>query len=388
MQKLTLRLILFLILMVVAVGCSSNSSGGQQTDSEGGNNEQQNEQQTEETITLTASSALFEGAAQSKGFLAWADELEKRTNGKVKFEQINFGGVTLDAASTLEGLRDGIVDVAFISNAYNPSKTPLSNALQPVFMDDLATSAAAIQTQLLETMPEIQEEWRQHNVEPVAWFNGSSSVLMSNFEFDKLEDLKGKRIRGLGEADSIAMKNLGGVPVSISSSDAYGALEKGTVDVVPFPAYALKSNKMAEVSKQVTDFRHSGMYMWFGIAFNADVFNSLPDDVKQVIAEIDSLPSEVESDAYFEDAMAGFKLAREHNVRIVQLSPEEAARWKEAINPPSVWEPAIKAAEEAGYEDVREKVEEARKMLEEYNEKNPSKTLVEQFLELEEKGEI
>jgi TRAP-type transport system periplasmic protein len=378
MRKLTLRLTFFLILMLVAAGCSSESSGKSGT--EGGKNEK--------TITLTASTPLLEGAAQSKGFKAWADELEKRTNGKVKVEQISYGGVALDAASTLEGLRDGIVDVAFISNAYNPTKTPLTNALQPLFLDDLAASGATIQKQLWDEMPEIQKEWREFNVEPVAWFNGSSSVFMSNFEIDKLEDLKGKRIRGLGEADSMAMKNLGGVPVSISAADAYGALEKGTVDVVPFPTYALLSNKMAEVSKQVTNFRHDGYFMWFGLAFNADVYNSLPDDVKKVIAEIDSLPSEVESEAYFNDAIEGLKLARENNVRIVQLSPEEASRWKKAINPPSVWEPAIKAAEEAGYKDVRKKVEEARKMLEEYNKKNPSKTIIEQFLELEEKGEL
>jgi TRAP-type transport system periplasmic protein len=378
MRKLTLRLTFFLILMLVAAGCSSETSGKSGT--EGGNNEK--------TITLTASTPLLEGAAQSKGFKAWAAELEKRTNGKVKVEQISYGGVAMDAASTLEGLRDGIVDVAFISNAYNPTKTPLTNALQPLFLDDLAASGATIQKQLWDEMPEIQKEWREYNVEPVAWFNGSSSVFMSNFEFDKLEDLKGKRIRGLGEADSMAMKNLGGVPVSISAADAYGALEKGTVDVVPFPTYALLSNKMAEVSKQVTDFRHNGYFMWFGLAFNADVFNSLPDDVKKVIAEIDSIPAEVESEAYFNDAIEGLKLARENNVRIVQLSPEEAARWKKAINPPSVWEPAIKAAEEAGYKNVREKVEEARKILEEYNKKNPSKTLIEQFLELEEKGDL
>jgi hypothetical protein len=160
----------------------------------------------------------------------------------------------------------------------------------------------------------------------------------------------------------------------------FGSSAKGT--------NALLTNKMAEVSKQVTDFRHSGYFMWFGLAFNADVYNSLPDDVKKVIAEIDSLPAEVESEAYFNDAIEGLKLARENNVRIVQLSPEEAARWKKAINPPSVWEPAIKAAEEAGYKNVREKVEEARKILEEYNKKNPSKTLIEQFLEMEEKGEL
>ncbi|MCM3766183.1 TRAP transporter substrate-binding protein DctP [Neobacillus niacini] len=381
MKKLTISFMLLLLLILVAVGCSTESSGSQQS-SKGGN------KNSEKTIKLTVSTALLEGAAQSKGLRAWAEELEKRTNGKVKIEQISYGGVAMDAASTLEGLKDGIVDVAFISNAYNPSKTPLTNALQPVFLEDLATSAADIQKQLWEEMPELQEEWRKYNVEPVAWFNGSNNVFMSNFEFDKLEDLKGKRIRGLGEADSLAAKNLGGVPVQISSADAYGALEKGTVDVVPFPPYALLSNKMAEVSKQVTDFRHNGAFMWFGIAFNGDVYSSLPDDVKKVIAEISSLPSEVEHEAYFNDAIEGLKLARENDVRIVQLSPEEASRWQKAINPPAVWEPAIKAAEAAGYKDVRKKVEEARKLLEEYHKKNPSKTIIEEFLEMEEKGEL
>lgn len=371
MRKLATSSIILFFIMIVVVGCS----GGASQSSE------------DEEITLTASTPIFESAAHSKGMIAWAEELEKRTDGKVKVD-ISFGGVTLDAASTLEGLGDGVVDVAFISSAYNPSQTPLSNALQPIFLDDLAVNGLEVQTHLWETVPELREEWRQHNVEPVAWYNGSNNILMSNFEFDKLEDLKGKKIRGIGEADSIAMKNLGGIPVSISSGDAYGAVEKGTVDVVPFPPYALVSNKMAEVSKQVTDFRHNGAFLWVGIAFNSDVYNSLPDDVKQVIEDINKIPAEVEGKAYYDDAMAGLKLAREEGARIVQLSPEESARWKEAINPSSVWEPAIKAAEEAGYKDVREKIEEASKMLEEIAKKNSNKTLVEQFLELEEKGEI
>lgn len=373
----------FLILVLAIAGCSSNSGNVQPSGTAGSETAP-----PEETITLTAASPLLEGAAQSKGFIAWAEELEKRTNGKVKFEQITFGGAVLNASNYLEGLRDGIVDVAFISNAYHPTKTPLTNALQPLYLDDLS-GAAEIQSKLFSTVPELREEWLNWKVEPVAWFNGANYILMSNFEFDSMEQLQAKRIRGVGQADSTAMKNLGGIPVSIPAPDAYGALEKGTVDVVGFPTYALQSNKMAEVAKQVTDYRYTGSVMWFGIGFNTDVYNKLPEDVKQVIAEISSLPAEVEAKANFDDAIAGLKLARDNDVRIVQLSPEEAKQWQERINPSSVWEASLKAAEEAGYSNVREIMDEAVKLLEEYNQQNPGrKTHIEQFLEMEAKGQL
>lgn len=335
------------------------------------------------TYNLTLTSPLAKSAAQSKGLLAWAKELEKRTNGQVKISQMTWSGSLLKATNILEGLRDGVVDVAFISNVYWPSKTPLSNALQPVFLDDFGT-VASIETELFNTVPELKQEWLKWKVMPVAWFNGADQVLLSNFTWDTLEDLKGKKIRAIGRSMPLAVKRWGAIPVAISSADAYTALEKGTIDMIAgFPAYALVSNKMAEISKQVTDFRYGGWCMWFGIGMNEDVYNSLPESAKKVLAEIAPIASQFEAKANFEDAMKGFKQAKDLGQRIIQLSPEESLRLQKAMDPPTIWEGGIISAEKAGNRNVRKMMDRAVKMLNEKNAKNKRKTLVEQFLESE-----
>lgn len=369
MRKLTALTLIVLLMFIV--GCSKQTSEAQKPAADA------------KVYKLRITSPLADSAAQSKGLTAWANELEKRTNGQVKIEQMTWNASVLKPGNILEGLRDRVVDVAFISNVYNPTKTPLSNALQPVFMSDMS-GVAAIQTELYNTVPELKEEYAKWKIVPVAWFSGADQVLMSNYKFDKMEQLKGKKVRAIGSAMPLAVQHLGGIPLNISSVDSYAALEKGTVDMVAgFPAYALMSNKMAEVSKQITDFRYGGWCMWFGIGFNADAYNELPDSVKKIITEIAPLANQAEAKANFEDAMAGFKLAKEKGQSIVQLSLEEAARWQKQIDPTSIWEEGIKAAEAAGYKNTRALMDKAVKLSKDYEAKNPHKTLVEQFLEKE-----
>lgn len=377
--------LLSLLFLLILSACGSNSESTDSSSSNESNDENSNE--GEETYVLTASSALLEGAAQSKGFVAWAEALEEKTNGRVRIEQFSWGGVTLDEVSTLEGLGNRVVDVAFISNAYHPTTTPLTNALQPMFLDDLS-GAYEVENYLYETYPEIKEEWNAANVEPVAWFHGSSNLLMSNFEFDTLEELKNKKVRALGQALTDATKNMGSIPVNISAADVYSALEKGTIDAVGFPAYALESNKIAEVVTQVTDYGHGGSFMWFGIAFNKDLYDSFPDDIKQAIKEIAHIPAEVEKEAYFKDAMIGLKAADERGVRLITLPKEEQQKFLEAIQPETIWESAIQAAEDAGYENVREMMDEAVRVLQEFNENHEQVSLIDQYFELKESGEL
>lgn len=337
------------------------------------------------TIKLSITTVLAEGAAQSKGMRAWMKAVEEKSNGQVKFGQLTYAGAILKPTHLLEGIRDRVVDVGFISSVYHPTKTPLSNSLQPVFLGDFR-GAADVQTELYNTIPQIRDEWLKWDVVPIAWYSGANVVHMSNFEFDTMEDIKAKKIRAIGKVMPLAVKRWGAIPVALGAQDCYTGLQKGMIDDVLFPEYALMSNKIAEVIKQVTDWRYGGWCMWFGIGMNADVWNSLPDDVKKAFIEAAPVASEFERKANYDDAMAGFKLARQHGVRLVQFSQEESLKWQKVADPPSIWEEGIKTAEKAGHKNARELFEKALKLVKDYEAQNPHKTLMEQFFELEKAG--
>lgn len=368
-----LALVLSGVFLFTMVGCSKPSDTPKATD-------------TEKVYHLRFTAVNAESSPQGKGIKAWAQELEKRTNGQVKFDQMTWSGALLKPDNYLEGLRDRMIDVAFISQQYHPTKTPLTAALQPTFIDDLSGSGQVLMD-IYNSVPELKEEWGKWNVVPVAWFPGADFNLMTNFTFDSIDALKGKKMRAIGSQLPVAVKNWGGIPVTIAAADTYGGLEKGTVDgVVGFPAFALVNQKMAEVSKQVTDFRYGGQAMWFGIGFNKDAYNELPDNIKKILVDIAPIASDTCVKANEEDAMAGYKLAKQLDKRLVQLTPEEALQWQKVINPQAVWEGSLKTAEAAGHKNVRQIMDKMVKALQDYNAKHPSKTIMEKFFEQERAG--
>lgn len=385
MRKFKMRglaLVLITVLLLV-VGCGKSSEAPKAA---GTSSEPQKTVDSGKVYKIRIASVLAEGAAQSKGLIAWAKELEKRTNGQVKVEQMTWNGALLKPDNYLEGLRDRVVDVAFISQQYHPTKTPISAALQPVFINDLIGSGPILMD-IYNSTPELKEEWMKWNVIPVAWFPGADFPLMTNFKFDSMDALKGKKLRAIGAQVPLAVKNWGGIPVNVSSADTYGALEKGTVDgIAGFPAYGLQSNKIGEIAKQVTDFRYSGQSCWFGIGFNKEAYNELPDNIKKIITDLGPYASEVADKANAEDAIAGYKLARQSGANLVQLTPEAATKFQQLINPPMIWEEGLKGAEAAGFKNARQVMDKMVKALKDNDTKNPHKTLMEQFFDTEKAG--
>ncbi|HWQ74767.1 MAG TPA: TRAP transporter substrate-binding protein DctP [Syntrophomonas sp.] len=373
MRKLT-SLIVALLMLISAAGCRDGNKSGN----------------AEKVYKLRMTSSLSESGVYSKGMKAWAEELAKRTNGQVVIDQMTWSGTIVKADNNLEGLRDRLVDVAFISVTNHPNKTPLTNALIPSFSSDFAGAGAA-QEELWNTVPELKEEWAKYKVVPVAWFNGYGANLYTNFTVDPDANspLAEQKIFATGAQSPIFVKNLGGIPVSMPSADIYVSMQKGTIKgIAGIAPFALSTNKFGEITNQVTDYRVTGSTMWTGIAFNQDAYNELPDSAKQVIAEIADIPAQVCDRAFNDSTMAGYKIVEQNGGTLVQLTEEQAADWQEMIKPEALWEANIKTAEAAGYKNVRELLAKEIQIMEDYDAQHPHKTLLEQYFELKKENKI
>ncbi len=366
MRKITVVLIAMFMLLACA-GCGTDS----------------NDEEQGKVIKLRMTSSLSEAGIYSQGMKAWAAELEKRTNGQVVVDQMTWSGTIVKADHNLEGIRDGLVDVAFISATNHPTKTPLTTALIPSFSSDFSGAGAA-QQELWQTVPELKEEWAKWKVVPVAWFNGYGANLYTNFKVDPDagKPLANQNLFATGAQTPVFVENLGGVPTTMPSGDIFVAMQKGTINgIAGIAPFALSSNKFGEVTNYVIDYRYTGNSMWTGIAFNQDVYNSLPDSAKKVIEEIADIPAQVCDQAFQEQAMAGYKIVQDKGGTLVQLTPEQAAKWHRMINPESLWEKNLKAAEAAGHKNVRELLQKELQIMKDYEAQHPHKTVLEQFLE-------
>lgn len=106
----------------------------------------------------------------------------------------------------------------------------------------------------------------------------------ANKKVNTIADLKGLKIKAVGGLQNKVVESLGAVPVVITGTDIYPALEKGVVDGqivgwAPLPAF-----KWCEVQKYAIEKQFTTTV--FVLSMNKDVYNKLPADIQKIIDEM------------------------------------------------------------------------------------------------------
>ncbi len=146
-------------------------------------------------ITLTyaffAPAKIFPGVQMNH----WAEQLAKRTNGKVAVKTFP-GGTLLSAKEMYDGVTKGVADIGLGSPSYDPGRFPLtSGASLPVGFPN-ATVAS-------RTLWELTQEFKPKEFEPfkvIAVFTGEPGYIQSRAPIRSAADLKGMKLRAAGTA--------------------------------------------------------------------------------------------------------------------------------------------------------------------------------------------
>lgn len=216
------------------------------------------------------------------GQYTYLDELEKRTNGAVKFERYDAGSLAPGPA-LLESLSAGIADTAGICPPYYRGEMPLHQLTVLPGFSEYPYPKAMAWYRLYERVPELMGELKKHNIKLLSVQALKASGVFSKKPIRSISDLKGMKLRVLGyQAELLAA--LGGVPVSMATSEIYEAMSKGTIDGHIHNSPAIIAFGTFELAKYYTEFNFGDPV--FLIGMNQNTFNRLPDSVKKVIDEM------------------------------------------------------------------------------------------------------
>ena len=271
---------------------------------------------------------------------AWGDEIEKRTNGAVKFTYYP-GSTVVKGPEIPGGILKGVVDIGDGVLAYTPSRFL---ALEAVNLPNGYTSAKMATYVANEFFKMFKP--KEFDDFKVFYFHAHGpGILHSKNPIRNLEEIKGVKIRAVGAAAK-ASTALGAVPIAMPMFDTYDALKKGVVQATFSPMEAMMTWKQAEVVSYTTECYGIGYTSVFYIAMSREKFNSLPPEVQKVFMDVSS--EWIDTAAKLWDSAD--EKAREHIVKnghqIIPLSEEEDARWAEAVVP--VLEDYEKTAEAKG----------------------------------------
>jgi TRAP-type C4-dicarboxylate transport system substrate-binding protein len=260
---------------------------------------------------------------------AWAKEIEKRTDGKVKITMFP-GGTLTKAPQTYQGVVDGVADIGMSCFAYTPGRFPLLSGLDlPVGYPDGLT-ASRIATDM--TMKYKPEEIADTHVLYV--HAHGPGILASKTPVRTIEDVKGMKIRATGLSAKI-VESLGGTPVGMSQPETYEALAKGTVEATFCPMETLKGWKQGEVINSVTDTSAIGYTTAMYVVMNKAKWNALPDDVKKVFDEVSAEWVARHGEAWDQADQAGLAFIQSLDPPrpVIELDEAEQAKWVAAVQP-------------------------------------------------------
>lgn len=235
--------------------------------------------------------------AFTKGIEHLSKRLEEETGGKFKMK-IFYGGQLSKSRENLDGLKINAFEGATFCNFYHPGKNPTFMVFSLPFLPlgDWKQSAAVRNE--LPQLPAMKKDLEQWNAVHY------SSTLLPQYEFLgkgepplTLDDWKGKRVRA-GGGVAQAMVALGATRQTVTATETYTAIQRGTMDAVSFPfSYAHFAYKINEVTDWYTGNLTPGTSEC-PIVFNKTAYDKLPDQYKKLLADLKSEVTQTYVDAY------------------------------------------------------------------------------------------
>ncbi|KAB3532129.1 TRAP transporter substrate-binding protein [Alkaliphilus pronyensis] len=266
--------LLLVIVIILSVGCSTNSTNVE-SDNEGSAVKQGE-------FKIKVGLVTPEQDIATRSMRHFEKEVEKLSEGRVDVELFP-GGSLGGSADIFNGVQDGSIEMCV--NIYPPF-AQFSDAFLLYNLPYLFSSKeVAFEFLDSDLAKDIASKIEDKGFKQLAVFDGGYRNVSNNQGPVKHpNDLKGLKIRTLDNPVQIDyFKGYGANPTPLPYGDIYVGLQTKTIDGQENSFSNIASMKFNEVQNYVTDTRHA--FDPVGMFINTGVFESYPDDIKQIIEE-------------------------------------------------------------------------------------------------------
>lgn len=276
LHKPMTRVVLIIALFVLLASCGGQeASSGGSGDSNGGSGK---------SITWKLASYAAEGQSMPRTHNWWAEEVERRTDGQLKIEIYLSGSLPYQQTESLKAIDEGLVEVAEVfGGSLGGSEKALEVLDLPGFVPPDMQLRSELQRYLKEPLNEIVRE--KYDARVYSFFQLEPRNLYTKEPIPNLDALAGTKVRALGELESNFTQALGAAPQSMSWPDTYVAMQQGVIGGFWIVDSAVYTSNMYEVSDYIIDLQVGGASTYLMI--NQSAFESLPQDVQQVLTDLE-----------------------------------------------------------------------------------------------------
>ena len=261
----------------------------------------------------------------------WAAAVEKATNGRVKMQMLAKHPVA--AQGTFDGVRDGVMDVSYVTASYTPARHPLP------LLAELPGSGGTAE---INSVAFSRIHWKHlhsageyKGVKLLGVFtHGPGQMFLVKKPVTSVADIAGMKIRSGGGISEASAKALGASPLVKPAPESYEILASGVADGTFFPAESIKSFNLDKVVKHATIFPGGFYSSAFGFFMNEEKWNKLPKQDQDAIMSVSGEAlARLAGKAWDAADKGGMEALKAAGVNIQQASPAFIAEVRSRTEP-------------------------------------------------------
>lgn len=283
--------------MLAVTGCagSAGAGGSGQSGGEGYEYGASQEEINEVIGDLEPVKLTFQTGAPSENSVAgrrsmdYKKAVEEASNGQIEIEII-WGMAVAGYPEAVDAVVDGRVDISYHLVSYEPQRFPeasaIGTALGSVPYSPLVGEmvANAVGSEIGWKDQALLERYEAEGVTVLTPIlaNGAYS-LNCNSEINTAEALKGKQVRAGSAPQSQSLDHFGAVPTSLEFTEAFEALQRGTVDCDLSPMSAKEISGIYEAAPHLAYSTKANWPRFSATYLAGQKYNDLPLAYKQII---------------------------------------------------------------------------------------------------------
>jgi TRAP-type C4-dicarboxylate transport system substrate-binding protein len=244
---------------------------------------------------LEPTTLVFQSPAQSPeshtapSNIAFAEEVEKRSNGKISVDLL-YGHPIAGYAEIYDALVDGRVDISYTNPAYDPDKfdgfddlvSITSSLPESPMVGELVAIASLLE--LAWTSEEINQDFADQGLVPVVPVHPPGAYFAQcTTPGTSLDDWEGRVVRVGSTVHSGLVQSIGGSPVSMEYVETYEALQRNTIDCTTGAMTPALDGGFFETAPNLQYTGDMAMPRVFGSMLAGSKYDQMPTAYKQII---------------------------------------------------------------------------------------------------------
>jgi TRAP-type C4-dicarboxylate transport system substrate-binding protein len=284
--------------------------------------------QAAETATFKIATIAPDGTTWMREMRAGADEIEKRSEGRIKFKFFP-GGIMGNDASVLRKIRVGQLQGGAFASASLSAVYPDAQIYSLPLLFRNYGEADFVRQKMDD---KLRQGMEAAGFVPIGLTEGGFAYLLSQRRIATQDDLKKSKVWvPEGDVVNTAAFQAGGVtPVPLPFADVYTGLQTGLLDTVATPPTAAIAFQWHTKVKTMTDFPVT--YLLGVLALSKKSFDELSAEDQQLVRSVMDASFQRLNKLNRQDNEGARAALGKQGIEFITLSADEQKRWQQFAN--------------------------------------------------------